>query len=1613
MPLSLRDTGSIAELLEGSEVFLNDLWARKTLGVPTAISSLRSEGDNFDEWDWGRGDMGESGRRHISWLARNGFSRWMRLPNRKTNALFGDPSPYAARSAFAGEDSDIAVPEVEEFIKSEQAQAWYRDNKQRIMDLHNAKRVDALEVARLKNEALWLAMQYFKENHLNKNTPRDKAFDEFLRDNDWVDDYAQYMAISEYYWDKKKGVFDEINKTLWRELDGKLKGLLNVLHHAMKIEGTKDVGQLYVLVDDFFRRYYEQNIAGKETNRFRLNIYEFLLNKIKGGVFKAPLKGNIESFIKADFNGCRNMLFDGYERSKKAFNDMEEAIGQECMADWRNWDNEKLVERDSETLAGYGSLLEDKILFHKYAQFVFNAQEKQMKKFANDHGIAIEGDIPFYVSTISCETWVYKNRIFRLDSENRYQQMFDTGAPPDQYDREYGQNWGGTPYYINEEFKKFFYERTKHELKNADGIRIDHFRALNDFWVIPHGKLGRDGRFEDGPKDELLQPLLNLALGRLKRFFAEDLGSDLEGVWELMRDNEIKGFRVAIFGHGDDDDVLHRKYSGQIAFSGTHDTMTWIGAWDKWDVPKRKILLNRFFYEDIPGIMERLTKEQQKNFFKFLDYFVKRLKKDTAVIEQPADFQSVQDNLFTPLEKAPDEVGGGRNIDADGGLMPPLAETVRERSSLTGFTADGSFEEKLQLIRKISEVLVDFEELPFGVQAAIFGILAFSEADTVFLPMQDIFRQGEKYRINVPGKPGDWGYRHPFTGQELNKEEIKEIKEANKLMRMLAETSGRDTRRPLYKEGEGAHILGVSPGVNAKKMCKQGGEFIIWAAVQGDKPQKVTLLTNMPEHKGAYPIEQAVKMELVKQLSSGTYLYGVRIRATQAGKWGVAVEADNVRAGDVKENTSLVVTAQEEIEFLSEEQINAARIAAGISAEKLQQIFARLMPETAAELEEVLGYYQLDSEVVDEGKINHTRGIVTDLVYGNVYLLREKLLKADARQLNNEVHPRLTDSAEREYMRYNWYSPAVSNKLVQDLINISVLPGDPQLVIEHLIKIFNERRNSRTITQEALRAIDKLIANAAGLSRDVVFRKGKFFLLNEFKDPGSNRKILSFARYMGKGRKAIVISNCGDSRTHGTLRLNRYDFDKTFGISRMPGNYYALIDRITGEVYLREGKELLDNGLYFELAGYSSHVFMVKNLQDNNWVLEAMRDCSQGKALGLEHVIMLLNNFGLTLDFPCIGKAAQALSLQGLLNNITAAELKQAFESNPDIEIIEFETSLDANSTNSRLIAGFREKNKDNKKVRALCLGLDFFNQRGMLDNIKLVSNFNRDKTSVDVGRYYGRRGDTGYIYVNLSELAMDLNEGPRSESVYAGIIGEWIEQSVERSFSWGGLGDDKMRQAFEAFLALWAEDRLDMPKLISSEHEGIKQILAEIENDVEPIVQVLWGSRFDSIEKKENEFIFSYLRRMQMDLSFENFFYNKTNLNTIKNFAYFLPYYLANSEQPDNIRDILVEGFSEGKGSYYEKYFLDKFVYGALVLRDSKIDEIFIDLLENPPPDLDFYFQAFVIKAMHGLKRFDLKVDGISVERLGAILKSGKEIQALHEAVSTVQRYEALEQAI
>ncbi len=92
------------------------------------------------------------------------------------------------------------------------------------------------------------------------------------------------------------------------------------------------------------------------------------------------------------------------------------------------------------------------------------------------------------------------------------------------------------------------------------------------------------------------------------------------------------------------------------------------------------------------GKINKIRAKGDRDLVTDIDLAAERIIKNQIIKEFPQDKIISEENpvkqksKFTPLEKATDKVGGGKNIGADGGLMPPSAETVRERSSLTGFT---------------------------------------------------------------------------------------------------------------------------------------------------------------------------------------------------------------------------------------------------------------------------------------------------------------------------------------------------------------------------------------------------------------------------------------------------------------------------------------------------------------------------------------------------------------------------------------------------------------------------------------------------------------------------------------------------------------------------------------------------------------------------------------------------------------------------------------------------------------------------------------------------------------------------------------------------------------
>lgn len=240
-----------------------------------------------------------------------------------------------------------------------------------------------------------------------------------------------------------------------------------------------------------------------------------------------------------------------------------------CFLSWE----ENLKFRDPSALLKYSALLHNRIEFYKFMQFIFYIQWQEIKKYANEKGIQIIGDIPLFVNYDSVDVWT-NPELFFLDND-----LIPTsvaGVPPDYFSNT-GQLWGN-PLYNWDEHKKQNYswwkKRFSELYKYVDVVRIDHFRAFDAYWSIPFTeKTAINGVWEAGPKDDFFNSIFS------KRKFpiiAEDLGNINESVHELRRRFNLPGMFVAHFHLLNYESVsdLRNLDTNSVIYTGTHDNQT-------------------------------------------------------------------------------------------------------------------------------------------------------------------------------------------------------------------------------------------------------------------------------------------------------------------------------------------------------------------------------------------------------------------------------------------------------------------------------------------------------------------------------------------------------------------------------------------------------------------------------------------------------------------------------------------------------------------------------------------------------------------------------------------------------------------------------------------------------------------------------------------------------------------------------------------------------------------------------------------------------------------------------------------------------------------------------
>lgn len=271
---------------------------------------------------------------------------------------------------------------------------------------------------------------------------------------------------------------------------------------------------------------------------------------------------------------------------------------------WNNYWPKPLAVCEKKAVAEWQAAHKEEITVHEVIQFFFYTQWQNLKKYANEAGIRLFGDIPIFVAADSADVWANQS-LFRLDKTGK--PLAVSGVPPD-YFSETGQLWGN-PLYDWDAMKKDRYSwwinRIRAMLSLVDLIRIDHFRGFEAYWAVPAGeKTAVNGVWEPGPDHDLFREIKK-QLGN-PPIVAEDLGVITDRVRALRDDFNLPGMKVLQFAFDLNEAergalvnsfLPHMYAQNCVAYTGTHDNET-LQAWVDERSPEELALIRAYLGEN-------------------------------------------------------------------------------------------------------------------------------------------------------------------------------------------------------------------------------------------------------------------------------------------------------------------------------------------------------------------------------------------------------------------------------------------------------------------------------------------------------------------------------------------------------------------------------------------------------------------------------------------------------------------------------------------------------------------------------------------------------------------------------------------------------------------------------------------------------------------------------------------------------------------------------------------------------------------------------------------------------------------------------------------------------
>lgn len=251
---------------------------------------------------------------------------------------------------------------------------------------------------------------------------------------------------------------------------------------------------------------------------------------------------------------------------------------------WNGWDSNPRSRKKSALDKAKKDLAES-IERYSFYQFLFFRQWGKLRKYANERGIQIMGDIPIFVAYDSADVWA-NPELFFLDENGNPTVV--AGVPPDLFSAT-GQLWGNPLYNWDvhqKEGYQWWLSRVRFALGAVDILRFDHFRGFAGYYEIPAShKTAEHGRWVPGPGKDLFRAIDEdlgngiIVPGTGLPMVAEDLGLITPDVIELLEAFQLPGMKVLQFAFsGPENPFLPHNYVPNcVAYTGTHDNDTAMG----------------------------------------------------------------------------------------------------------------------------------------------------------------------------------------------------------------------------------------------------------------------------------------------------------------------------------------------------------------------------------------------------------------------------------------------------------------------------------------------------------------------------------------------------------------------------------------------------------------------------------------------------------------------------------------------------------------------------------------------------------------------------------------------------------------------------------------------------------------------------------------------------------------------------------------------------------------------------------------------------------------------------------------------------------------------------